>query len=218
MCTCRFVQHNTSAVPMWSEPADLTPQVGSFEVRVEPAGVVQREAHASGPLLFEPRATRQQSRPNQVLVQTVWQQPIDWCSENNYRPIALIGNASWCPLCSPLCFPLCLRLLFSSHMSTITLIERRVQFALQFAYRNCNSPNARRSDLHVQVDVAVPKAYVYSAGSGASSSSAPPASGVFLALHVDRGGCGQLAARGLFLVADFENSSVLLTTDIGTTN
>ena len=62
----------------------------------------------------------------------------------------------------------------------------------------------------MQVDVAVPKAYVPSPG----RASAPSASGVFLALRVDRGGCGQLAARGLFLSADFEQSNVTLTTDL----
>ena len=92
----------------WSEPPNLTPQVGSFEVLIEPVGVtplaVARGAHrASGALLFQPRAEQPRpqppspprSAPNQVLVQTVWQQPIDWCGEMNYRPIALIGNASW---------------------------------------------------------------------------------------------------------------------------
>ena len=79
-----------------------------------------------------------------------------------------------------------------------------------YSYISRGHARRRRSELQVQVDVAVPKAYVPSPG----RASAPPASGVILALRVDRGSCDQLTARGLFLFTDFENSTVALTTDL----
>ncbi|CAH1784597.1 unnamed protein product, partial [Owenia fusiformis] len=113
--------------PEFSEPFNIAPQIGVFEIRMS-----QDPAHAK------------------YLKQVVLQQPCDWCSQDNNKPIAIIGDA-W-------------------------------------------------SDLTAQIDFSIPKV---------NGSSGP-----FIALRVDRGGCGAYQAQGLFFWVTTTTNMYYLSSDL----